>query len=959
MHFITFPVASTNIFPLVNSKQGGQLATEFNLKSREMVATNSNIKYAVGPSFVHSLDDFKVTLATDSVGSVTSTSKIQVSSGRAVINGHYVETLAPMVIDMVETNINLKQNAQPALEGNLSIGIKSYFSTESTMAGAMLVENTDNMYVGIQLVITKASDFKTPNDCPDDQSAVTADLKLADFTYINGAIPSASIVPNNNATRYIASDRIYDFDSLLDEKYVSADGLQPTEFYVYSGIASNTGKPGWCHAAENLMIWDADAEHHYGYVDADKSIPTIGEAQFKQDAYGNVYLVVPHKQPDAPILNNAGKRFYYIDKAISFPTASYSAGTSGIVTKAYTDQIKAIDNQLRSYKEFTNGKQVGYWDILDTDSDGNLTHEFPTNMTDFDVGDYILVREDYTLYRENSAVPSTMYVVLPGVVTGVTYSDSTPSGICLSTTSLYAANYVTEDIPEVSVLGATMHLADYYDSSKSYTSGYNLASGNHWTVYDGKTYHCSQNTTGAWDSTCWEEVFDFDIYSLFDMGASMGISGKDYFCVEFHSSDDTTIINRNYVVNGTSAKTWSKPIVLTGGVPLATESQVGGFYNIPSDEEYADAGFVIMDETGHLRLRDYALLRTGTLAYQLGADYSVSPNQTLEYIQKELNNSVNERIAFVQGATLTDKPTVITVKIPLPSEESGIMNIYDLDSRFGTVVRLLFTGDEGADYSNIVINITNCEKVMIDSNITTFQMGPMINVFRSCLYYDPEVINYIRLCDTNNQREVLFSNYADFTGFADLTIWYSQFKSSDPDLIINGMEIMQPNATMTTQDISFWSEDIPDDSHYSYALRSITLSGSGKIIACSLYVSNSTSQTAPITTTRHIIIGGDFILPQGSDLNYPQACVDDPLKVTGTFTTAYKYDSASWVVTDTSFSAQSGTYDSSAGMENGSIAFNSETYLVESTYIPTDKPLDSWLPNSWHIFYGGAIVGGL
>lgn len=959
MHFITFPVATTNIFPLVNSKQGGQLATEFNLKSREMVATNSNIKYAVGPSFVHSLDDFKVTLAMDSVGAITSTSKIQVSPGRAVINGHYVETLAPMVIDMVETNINLKQNAQKALEGNLSIGIKSYFSTESTMAGAMLVENSENMYVGIQLVIMSSSEFKTPNDCPNDQSAVTADLKLADFTYINGAIPSASIVPNTNATRYIASDRIYDFDSLLDDKYVSATGLQKQQFYVYSGAASDTGKPGWCQAAENLMVWDADAEHNYAYLSPDAVAPTVGEAQFKRDTYGNVYLVVPHKQPDAVILDNVGNKFYYLDKAIAFPTASYTAGTSGIVTKDYTDRIKQIATQIQGYKEFTGGKQIGYWDTLDTDSDGNLNHKFPTNLTTYDVGDYILVREDYTLYRENSAVPSTMYVVLPGVTTSVVYSATTPTGINLGTAPIYAANYVKEDtVPEASVLGATMHLTDYYDPAKSYTDGYDLVSGNHWAVYAGKTYHCNQATTGTWDATCWTEVFDFDANTLFDLGASVGIVGTDYFCAEFHSVDESTVIERYYPINGTSSKSWSKPIVLTGGVPLATESQAGGFYNIPSDDIYADAGYVIMDETGHLRLRDYALLRQGTLAYQLGDDFAVPTNQTLEYIQQFLDNNVNERIAFVPGDTASDAPVVLTVKVPLPADVTGELHIYALDSRFGTAVRLLFTGDPDKDYSGIIINITNCEKIMIDSNVTTFQMGPMINVFNSCLYYDPEIINYIRLGDATKRSE-RFPEYEDFTGFNNLTLWYYRFRTNDPDLIINGMEISQPNATMTTQDIAFWSEDIPDDSHYSYALRSITLSGTGKLVACSLYVSNSTSHTAPITTTRHIIIGGDFILPQGSDLNYPQACVDNALKITGTFTTAYKYGDSSWVVTDTTFTAQSGVYDSSSGMGNGSIAFNSETYLVESTYIPADKSLDGWAPNSWHIFYGGAIIGGL
>ena len=249
MHFITFPVASTNIFPLSNSTKGGQLVTEYNLKSREMVSTHPDIKYAVGPSFLHSLNDFKVKLLEDTevadydktkpynkgdycryendtyicivdivipevfdsdhwTKTEISTSIIQVDPGRAVINGHYVETLAPMLVDLKLANAELKQNSQDPLYGNLSIGIKSYFSTEATMSGAMLVENTDNMYIGIQLVILKADEFKTPNDCPTDQGAVTADLKLADFTYLNGAVSASSIAQNKDAVRYIPSSKI-------------------------------------------------------------------------------------------------------------------------------------------------------------------------------------------------------------------------------------------------------------------------------------------------------------------------------------------------------------------------------------------------------------------------------------------------------------------------------------------------------------------------------------------------------------------------------------------------------------------------------------------------------------------------------------------------------------------------------------------------------------------------------
>lgn len=54
MNFITFPVGSTNIFPQVNSKTGGQLLTEFNLIAREGVATSSQVLYHIGPSYVHS-----------------------------------------------------------------------------------------------------------------------------------------------------------------------------------------------------------------------------------------------------------------------------------------------------------------------------------------------------------------------------------------------------------------------------------------------------------------------------------------------------------------------------------------------------------------------------------------------------------------------------------------------------------------------------------------------------------------------------------------------------------------------------------------------------------------------------------------------------------------------------------------------------------------------------------------
>ena len=1003
MHFITFPVASTNIFPLSNSTKGGQLVTEYNLKSREMVATNPAIKYSVGPSFIHSMDDFKVKLledtdvpdydatktydkgdycrynndtyicttktagidkfigndsvvmfvltqTVDSVNSVTvdglavtdyevdvshnaivfttapaadvdivvdyelslpllhtipfdsecwakssiSHSIIQVDPGRAVVNGHYVESLAPMTIDLQAANIELKNNSQEALYGNLSIGIRTYFSTSNTMSGAMLVENTDNMYVGVQLVVTKTSDFKTPMDSPTDPNGVTADIKLADFTYVNGSISSSSIVPNADATRYIASERIADFDSILDDKYVTSENLIDKMFYTYSG------KSGWCDSTGSIMIWDTHNE-------MTTVEPHTQEACFDTDDFGNVRLVIPHKQQDGiitedPIVNDNGDRLYYKDKIIKFPTANYDKETSGIVTSAYTKQIKEIANVLNTYKQFTNGKQIMYLDSLTVNSEGVYSYEFPTDLSNFNVGDYILVREDYTVsYTEDAgSAPSTMYFVLPGGVVAVPASGCTttkPAGVRL---------------------------------------------GNPQVFWEGD---------GAKNPT---QLTDEEVLEIFNYTTFKGTT-DDYFEIDWHNELDTEVIPYYFPVGATGPKNWSDAILLTGGVPLATTTQVGGFYNAPNESIYADAGYVYLDDTGHLRLMDYALLRTGTLAYQLGDDFSIPTNQTLEYIQAYLDESVNDRVAFRLNSLPSTTPDMINVYIPLPEEE-GVLNIYDLDSRFDTGVYLHFITESSKDYSNIIINISNCEKIRIDSSITMTTSGPMINIFRSCLYYDAEVINYVRLCDPENKRALIFPD-PNFTGFENLTLWYARFLSSDPDLIVNGMEVSQPNVAMITQDISFWSEDIPDDNHYSYALRSITLSGSGKLIACSLYVSNSTTTTAPIVTTRHIIIGGDFVLPQGSALNYPTACINSPLKVTGTFTTAYPATiGADWIVTETSFTAQTGIYDPTTGMGNGSIAFNSKTDLIEATYIPTDNPLDAWQPRSFHIFYGGTTV---
>lgn len=968
MHFPTFEVSSTNIFPLVNSTRGGQLATEYNLRSREMVATDPDIVYEVGPSFVHGPNDFSVSLLssmeaddfdptlTYSIGqyvvynSVTyvctqavvtpgpfnaenwlvvnsSSSIIQVAPGRAVINGHYVQTLAPMIVDLALANAQLAKNFEAPLLGELTIGIKSYYSTENTMAGSMLVENEDNTYTGVQLVILKKAEFKVPSDSPTDRSQVTADLKLADFIYVNGVV--ASIVQNPNKVSYINSARIDDISAMLDENFISKKNLNPHALYTFSGQGGDTDKSTWCDSTGSLMVWDANPENHIVKEDPNVLFP---QATFVPTGDGLVHLIVPHQQIDS-MKNTAGENIYFDVRDLKLPKADYLTGTPGTVSADYTNVIKSIADRVTGFQQSPAGNMILYLERKDS------SYEMPPVSPNYSVGDYIFVREDLTATtsEDSGAAPSTMYKVVPGAVMNVNYfSDSEvnniPDGARLGDT---AVSILEIDNPDLTP-AMLQSLAKFYDTTKSYHTG-------DYAAYMGNLYVCTVNTHGEWDGTKWNKVFNYDATTLFNFTTYRGSLNKDYFQIDFYHTDDTQITTYYYVVSAEGPRTWSNYILVTGGIPLATQVQAGGFYNV--DASVTDGGYITLDESGRLKLIDYPLLRQGTLAYQLGEDFTLPSNISSAQVQEYLDQYVNERIAFPFTTTLGDVPSVINVTITLPEEsDPTIININDIDSRFGTAVYLHFLGKAN---SNTIINIIDCEKFRIDSNISG---TPVINVVRSCVYYDANVFNYIATCDTNSVRTT------GFTGFKDITLWYDKFSDTDADLQVNGMEISQPNAPMTTEDISFWNEDNPNDNHYSSALRSITLDGDGTIVACSVYVSNGS--TATNITSGRSIIGGAFTLPQGSELVYPTKCLLKPLKVTGSFTTAYKVMGEEWVVIATNFTIKSGCYNRSSDTTSiGTIAFDSITDLIRSANMTMDvDTIDGWEPGSYHIFYGGTTI---
>ena len=429
MNFTTFLVSSTNIFPLANSTAGGQLLSEWNLRSREMVSTPSAIHFDAGHSFTHCDDDYKVALDTGDTDSAVSRSTLKIFPGRAIVNGHFVENLAPMYIDILEANTELQNHSMSPLKGKLAIGIRAYYSTEATMAGSMVAEDNNNKYSGVQLVILPENELLTPLDVPEDESAVTCHLKLATFTFRNGSIVESSITQNPDKTKYIDGERIFNINDILSDTYISKAGIHPNRLYVFAGKSTYnsatgsydvSGKDTWCDATGSLMVWDSHTDINKNTTTDDTELGD--EAVFGIDLTDNsVYLDIPHKQVDG-MKNANGELLYYKDKIMKLPKADYVLNTPGTVTPEYTKNIKKINDRLSlELHNLVGGKQRAYRESIST-QEINESDGLPEINPLWDVGDYVLVGQDLTVENSTTAnAPSTIYSVIPGLVTNLAY----------------------------------------------------------------------------------------------------------------------------------------------------------------------------------------------------------------------------------------------------------------------------------------------------------------------------------------------------------------------------------------------------------------------------------------------------------------------------------------------------------------------------------------------------------
>lgn len=875
MNFNVFNANSTNLWPVANDTKNGQLMTEWNLKSRETVETDETIQYMCGLSYVHSERDFEVSVLTDGAGQIASSSTLQISEGWGIVDGVFIQSLAPVTVDLLEMNAQAQLEGLPPLKGRLSVGLRAMYATESTIAGTLKTYDSNEIYEGIQLVILPRDEFKLPIDVPTQKDQVTAHLKLADFNFVNGSI--SSIVQNYPAkVQNVSAERVGNIEKLLSDIYVTKTGLDPRKLYSFAGKGTDdtTRMDTWCDSTGALMVWDANPQA------VDGAASSYKEATFGTQTDGRTILILPHQNVDG-MTNTAGEYQHYADKVYELPLANYSQGTPGTVDRNYTNHIKDVQEQINNIYRMPAGRQVGFMDIL------NDRSELPTLNNNWKVGDYILVRQDNTMSENYTGTqpPSTMYVVLPGIISAYTYASKVDN-----------SDQVPSDLTGIEIQ------KDTWD-----------------------------NTEG--DLTV--DTTDPDTYGqYFDLSAGFrGQLNIDYFMIHVITGEDT-YSRYYYKVSATGNREYSSPVQVTAEFPLAQEEIIGGFYNVP--ETALDNGYVFRDETGHLILLDYALLRSGVLAYQLGQDFETAAGTTAEEVQTNLDEYVNSRVAFPNANQIanSDNPNVINITIDLSAEaaeDNPEINIYNIDSRFNTSIYIHINGS--AD-ENTVINISDCQKVRIDSNIGG---SPVINLYRSCLYYDANVIDYL-------------------STISNMSLWYERYEEDQPNLLVDSMTVTEVDAPVIPDDLDYWNPSAPNDNHYMYALQSITFGPDGTIVGAGMYVKNET--TSNVTEGKSIITS-TFALPQGAGLQYPKSKLTKQIKITGSFVNAYATTNPQgYMVMNTSFSAltdATSAYDSNDYTE-GVISFLTDAELLQSvTGLPLGTQLDCWQTGSFHYFKGVVI----
>lgn len=588
-------------------------------------------------------------------------------------------------------------------------------------------------------------------------------------------------------------------------------------------------------------------------------------------------------------------------------------------------------------------------------------------------GDYVLVAQDQTMgavTSDETSFPSTMYVVVPGMTPldskyvasyyDVFFTDlSTPINRVTGSSDVSSDTY-SEALDTYSSAVATVKR----QVPARFVYGYELG-GN-----DVEELSSADDLPDVYNSS---DMLNALYNSPALMEGVRGTPGRDYFVMRYRYPVENTVSNT--YVDSISGDTYEgvqcqvyrwvsvfftldfvtdkieldveNPIILSGGTPYAEDARVGGFLNVGSD--VYGAGYVSRDDSGHLRLNDFEFLAAGVSAYQLGEDRTEGAGLDISELQEIFDQYVNDRIAFPNDSQLYRasenhlRTDTITIDINIGESSEGVLNIYNIDTRFNTAVHLKITGSAT---ENVVINISNCARLRITMDETS---SPTITLTDVCLYYDADIIDKI----------------ASIEG---LSLWYERWEETDPQLEVDGMTVIYQGKLEPKGTYDFWTHASGNDNNYAYALRQITFGSDGTIIGIGVAITDN--NTPNVHPTAESVFASTFTLPQSIGLPYPITRLTKQIKVTGNFVTAYYSTEGSkhgYAVKNTSFTILTQKYIKYTDVKEyiqGVISFYTRNSFIEDVNgveggtlmaLGDEYAIDGWESGAYHIFYGGAV----
>lgn len=438
-----FPSMLTNMFPVANDTNGGQLVSEWNLKQTDSVMGNPRIQWASYPSYAQTSSDFALAEVGGTEPASLFIGKVSGLSNRAIIDGHFLEVLGRQRINLLsKTGIDSAIDADILESGTYEIGLVAVYSGDSTLASqppgretqiAGTVDGTtklfgqSGMFGGVAVVIGKVGDddkrLRTPADCwkTTDRDRVNCHLKLGSFVWqqeviqgvVGGGIADGSVVNySSGKLQFIGAERIINSGEggSSHSPFTGKDTVDPSKLYAYS-----TRKPEQDEGEFNHDVW----------TDITFDMLNLLQARIEYDENSDrVSFVAPYKRNPYQIDN------YPLDNEFRFvfPNANPAfQSNAGMMGKYYKDKIEELirmnDALVVGSHKYGRLKRV-----IDSLTEYSTTfpslNSLPPISNNFESGDAVYILKDFLANDRDTgrpaspieasdidSVPSTMRVI--------------------------------------------------------------------------------------------------------------------------------------------------------------------------------------------------------------------------------------------------------------------------------------------------------------------------------------------------------------------------------------------------------------------------------------------------------------------------------------------------------------------------------------------------------------------